>query len=84
MFRQCRTLKARGDVIVEIQEEVEWAPIPALHISGQHWCQPEWPKHWCVNMKLTAYESKVQNYSNNNLQGMHYDVMSVDKHIQHF
>ena len=59
MFIQWKTLTARGDVIVEIREEVEWAPIPALRISGQHWCPPEWPKHCFFIMKMTTGESKL-------------------------
>ena len=52
-YGQWRTLTAPKDVTVEIQEEVEWAPIPVLHIYDQHWCQPEWKKHCYVNIKFT-------------------------------
>lgn len=46
-------LTAPEGVTEEIQEGVELAPIPIVHIYDQHQCQPEW-QQYNVNTKVTA------------------------------
>ena len=58
------TLTAPEDVIVEIQEGVEWAPIQVLHICDRHWCQPVRSKYCCVNIQFTTstINSQIETY----------------------